>query len=186
MRQSDIRVNHIYGRVSPKTGKTMPQRTIRAIYPAYDGRTMVLYTLQGENSWDKVYRGCYLFSFARWAQWQVRVEENERWKFLDDCRAICTQHGVSYTDAELKGRVQAMQMKHPQRAVVYEDEFITIVTSTYDGEMRVVRKRMDIPGEPHLNCENPIIHVDKIGKPYRYHGEYTALLEHVATLLETP
>lgn len=181
MQKSEIKVNGVYGALSPSNPPDfdchpLPERTVCAIF-----NSTVLYSIQdGEHSWDRTYKTCSLRAFARWAQWLVKEEENDRWAFLDKCRKVVASRGVDWADADRDAQVRIMMgngyrddrfPEHTGR--VYMDDDIVIVTSALLGTMHV---------EKRVN-RNPVIHTHANGKPYRYHGEYAHLRDHVDGLL---
>jgi hypothetical protein len=71
MKQKDIHLNHIYGRRrSSGTSGDLAPRMIVDHY-MFHGRPYVDYIDRyGQH-------GCYLFSFASWAQWEIPYNEQD-------------------------------------------------------------------------------------------------------------
>jgi hypothetical protein len=183
--RSEIKINGVYGRY---TGLNR-MRTVRAIVPGVNGTTDVLYTLEGGKSWEKEYKTCLLATFQGWAEYLDRVEDNSHWQFLADCREVVRRFGNSAIEDDFQINRAALRaqigggLPNAYEADVYVDDRIVIAVSATCGSMCVVRKAVDDPNEPHLALENPVIYVDRAGKPYRFHGEHNVLIPHVAELL---
>jgi len=154
-----------------------PARTIRAIFNG-----TILYTISaGERSWEVAYKTCSVRAFLRWVESDLGEAENRmRWDFLGLCRQVVDKLGVDYGDTDSDGRVKIMMGngygddRFPEsKGRVYVDDKITIVTNTVNGTMHVEKREN----------RNPVIHTHKNGEPYRYHGEYIHLVDHVNALL---
>lgn len=181
MRKNEIKVNGVYGALSPSNPPDfdchpLPERTVCAIF-----NSTVLYSIQtGAHSWDHTFKTCSLRAFARWAQWESEVAENDQWAFLDKCRQVVSRLGKGWDDADRKAQVRILIgngygddqfPKHTGR--VYMDDDIIIVTSALNGTMNITKREN----------KNPVVYTHATGKPYRYHGEYAHLRAHVDGLL---
>jgi len=178
MRPDDIMVGAHYGRLSPTTQRSMV-RHVRAIFNG-----TVLYTVASDQPYQQpTYKNCSLKTFARWAEWLEPAEEgfsfdNRRILFLDDCRTVCARLGEDYSrdmDRDRQAQIwhAAGSKFSMDRGRIYMDDDIVIVTNHANGAMRIEKR----------DNRNPVVYVDENGKPYRFHGEYAELLDHVWLLL---
>lgn len=176
MLPSEIRVNTVYGAVSSKSGLPLTARTVDAIF---NRQVRYSYPKPGGQKWDRIEKVCTLKQFARWAEKVVDEVTNEHRRFLDDCRTLVARLGTLYQKADRDQRLKIMMATGGSRdfrdhaGAVYMDEHIVVVTNTQNGAMQVERREN----------RNPVIYVDPVGKPYRFHGEWTYLKTHVAELL---
>lgn len=183
MRPNQIRVNGVYGGLSSVECRELPERTVWAVFHG-----TVLYAIQDPKSrhtWDRIYRNCSVKAFARWAQWEAKVQENDHLAFLDNCRKLVARFGVPYGEATQEGRLRlSTSWNIPASCgLVYDDDRITVVCDTRTGRMNIDRKPVDDPERPHLRAHNPAVFIDENGKSFRFHGEWIVLKDHVEALL---
>jgi len=120
-------------------------------------------------------------TFARWAEETAGQEDHSTFKFFALLREVVRRKGTPLTQIRTAdhGYYTGHQLTWGRRSspeqdvMVYTDDTIAIATSLSNGAMWVERR------ENH----NPVIYLDEKGVPYRVHGEYTELIDHVQDLL---
>lgn len=189
MDRDDIQVGGVYGAWNKAQTKPLPMRLVVAFWTDERGswvtytpypRVWVHVNDRGVHKSTLVYKTISLRAFARWAQYCDKVEDNDRLRFIDNCRVVVDRLGQ---DAMQPGdrvphRVPSMaQMSGPltdaRKARFYEDDDIAISVSTCDGTMLIRRKENN----------NPVVYLDPNGVSYRSHGEQRHLFDHVDLLL---
>lgn len=173
-----IQINRVYARNNPNS----PDRTVRGVY----GGGTVLYSVpNGEHAWQVAYKTCSYRAMVRWADSEVGEGTNvERWAFLDSCRRLVATRGVPLSrDSSVLVFLAKPYGSSSSSCLSYQDDRVVVVVDKTSGRMNIVRLAVDDHDRPHLRHQNPVIHTDSIGKPYRYHGEYKYLVDHVRGLI---